>query len=182
MDIYSKGSTPKLNKPGSDCFYEGASSFQAIEIDSVESAVMKELTTLDSDFSTYLTNFKKNLDEMELEFGEKFMTINDKKLGFVNLDAFMSLIDRLKEDIESSRSDSESFFSTCSSEITAINAWLNELEENASNYASASRSYDSYSGKSDANSKEQAAYYKGIMDQYKQLSGDPMSYGDWIRK
>lgn len=182
MDIYSKGNTPKLNKPGSDCYYDGASSFQAIEIDSVESAVMKELTSLDSDFNNYLTNFQKNLEEMDLEFGEKFITINSKKLGFVDMDAFMSLIEKLKENLENSRTDSESFFATCSSEIAAINAWLSELEENASNYSSAAREFNKYSGKSDDYSIAQAANYQSIMNKYKQLSGDPMNYGEWIRK
>lgn len=182
MDIYSKGSTPKLNSPGDNYYYEGATSYKAADISSTKAAVEKELSNLESDLTTQITDFQKKIEELDNSFGEKFIKINNKKLGFVDVEAYTTLATKLKTSIEESVSDSNSFFSTCSSEITNINQWLAKLESNYAAYQSAVSSYQSYAGKTDENAASQAAYYKGIMDQYKQLSGDPTSHGEWIKE
>lgn len=182
MDIYSKGSTPKLNSPGDNYYYEGATSYKAADISTTSSAVEKELSNLESDITSQVTDFQKKIEDLDNNFGENFIKINSKKLGFVDVEAYTTLATKLKTCIEESISDSNSFFSTCSSEITNINQWLEKLESNYTTYQSAASSYQNYSGKTDDNSIQQAAHYKGIMDQYKQLSGDPTSHGEWIKE
>ncbi len=182
MDIYSKSSTPKLNSPGNNYYYDGATSYKAADIGTVQSSVESELKTMEADFSTSITNFKKKVEDLDVSFGEKFITINQKKLGFVDVEAFTSLLDKLKSSIDTSISDTNSFFSTCSSEISTINQWLSTLESNASSYHAAESSYQRYSGKTDSDSISQASHYQSIMNQYQKLSGDPTNHGEWIRE
>ena len=182
MNSYSKSSTPILKSPGNQCYYEGANSFRAADIGTVQAGVERELQTLESDFNTHLVNLQKKVEDLDVGFGEKFISINDKKLGFVDVEAFTSLITKMKSLLESSASDSSSFFSTCANEISNINQWLETLESNASSYQAAKNSYDQYLGRTDENSIAQAANYKSIMDQYQRLSGEPTSYGDWIKE
>ncbi len=182
MDIYSKGSTPKLNSPGNNYYYEGANSYKAADIGTVQSSVESELKTMEADFSTSITKFQKTVESLDEGFGEKFIMINQKKLGFVDVEAFQTLLDKLKKAIDTSVSDSNSFFSTCSSEITAINQWLSTLESNASSYNAAASAFQKYSGKSDDDSISQASHYQGIMNQYQKLSGEPTSHGEWIKE
>lgn len=182
MDKYGMGSTPKLKSPGDNYYYNGASSYQAIEIDSVNADVMGELNSFEGEVTQSLNNFKKKLSEMAEEFGKNFITINDHELGFVDVEAFEALISKLNEAISTSKTDSESFFSTCASEIKAINSWLSQLETNYSNYSSASTTYNNNIGIKDRDAQLVAAQAKSVMNQYKKLSGVPTDYGDWIRK
>lgn len=182
MEQYSKGSTPKLDSPGSNYYYNGSKGYEACEIDSVKSSVMGELSALEGDLSSQLTNFQKNLENMEKSFGEDFITINDRKLGFVDIEAFDSLTKKLKTDLETSESDSESFFSTCENGITAINEWLSQLENNYSNYRSALNTYNTYKNSKDNDEQLVASQAKSTMDKYKKLPGVPTDYGDWVRK
>ena len=182
MNIYSKSSTPKLNSPGNQYYYDGATSFKAADISSVQSSVENALKSMEADFSSSITNLEKRVEDLDIGFGEKFIQINHKKLGFVDVEAFRSLITKLKSAIDSSVNDSSSFFSTCSSEISSINQWLSTLESNASSYQSALASYQSFSGKTDAASVQQASHYQSIMNQYQKLSGDPTNHGEWIRE
>ncbi len=181
MEIYSKGATPRLEAPSGNCYYEGASAFKAADISGVESSVKEALNQLKAEVESSVPNFNKLLEDIDTNFGVKFIKLNDQKLGFVDVEAFNTLSKDLTKSMETSVSDTESFFSTCSSQISAINSWLSELESNAAKYNDAAKRYhDETTGLFQNEAKAAAA--KAEMDKYTKLSGDPMSHGDWIKE
>ncbi len=181
MEIYSKGATPTLEAPSGDNYYEGASSYLAADISEVASATTDALNTLKGEIEQAIPNFNKLIEDLDANFGTKFIKLNDQKLGFVDVEAFQTLSKNLSTDMETSSSNAETFFSTCTSTISSINNWLSELESNAAKYNEAAKIYhDETTGL--FQNKEKAAAAKAEMDKYTKLPNDPMSYGDWIKE
>ena len=120
MEVYSKGSTPRLEAPSGNCYYEGASAFKAADISSVESSVKEALNSLKAEVEESVPKFNKLVEEMDINFGEKFIKLNDQKLGFVDVEAFNTLSKDLSTSMETSSSNADTFFSTCSSSYFPI--------------------------------------------------------------
>ena len=179
MDTYSKGNTPHLSAPsGKKYYYGGASAFRAADISGVESEVNSCLSSLQSDMDANINNFNKTIEELADGFGEKFIKINDKALGIVDVDAFKALADQMKSTIDRDSSETESFFATCSSEINGINSWLDELAENEARYNELNSIINFLLGIFD---QEGARRREAEKQEYERLPNDPMSYGDWIK-
>ncbi len=180
MEVYSKGSTPKLNRPGENYYCEGATSYKAAEISGVESSVNEALNSLKAEIEQNVPNFDKLIEDLDDQFGAKFIQLNDQKLGFVDVEAFNTLSKGLTTSMEKSESNTKAFFATCTNEINNINSWLSELESNAAKYNDAARRYHAETTGLFQN-EAKAAAAKAEMDKYKKLPNDPMSYGDWIK-
>ena len=181
MEVYSKGATPRVEKPGTNYYYEGASSSVAADISDVASSVTETLKTLKSEVDTAVPSFNKLIEELDANFGTDFIKLNDQKLGFVDVEAFNALSKDISKSMDNSASNSDTFFSTCTSAISDINSWLSELEANAAKYNAAAETYRKETTGLMQN-KEKAAAAKAIMDSYTALPSEPMSYGDWIKE
>jgi len=158
MEVYSKSSTPKLDRPSGKNYYDGATSYKAADINDVEESVQTTLSNLKGEVDNAVTNFDKLIEELDVNFGVKFIKLNDQKLGFVDVEAFNTLTKNLKTSMDKSSSDTTSFFGTCKGTITDINSWLTELQNNANEY------------------KQQE------VETYTKLPNEPISYGDWIKE
>ena len=181
MEVYSKDATPRVDKVSGKNYYEGATSYKAADINDVENSVQTVIGDLTVEIESAVTNFDKLIQELDENFGVKFIKLNDQKLGFVDVEAFNTLTKNLKTSLETSSNNATTFFGTSKGNITDINTWLTELQTNAEEYSKLEKSYNADTTGIIKN-PERAAKTKQEMDTYTKLPNEPISYGDWIRE
>ena len=154
MEVYSKDATPRVDKVNGKNYYEGATSYKAADINDVENSVQTVIGDLTVEIESAVTNFDKLIQELDENFGVKFIKLNDQKLGFVDVEAFNTLTKNLKTSLETSSNNATTFFGK------SYNADTTGIIKNP----------------------ERAAKTKQAMDTYTKLPNEPISYGDWIRE
>ena len=183
---YSKSVTPKVEQPGgagSQYYYQNASSFKPADTSAAESAVNEAMTELVTGFTEDVNKFSSVIESMADNFGTKFITINEKRLGFVDQDAFLALTNRGKVAIEDAQTAATEFFGKCNSGNSSINSWLTSLTSNYNTYKHWKDKYDNLCAKTDPTSNDEVEKDRCLqmLSKYKELPNEPITYGEWIK-
>lgn len=187
MKEYSVDNTPNVSIPsgGKTYYYPNAEKYKAKEIGIIESKVNKALSNVYNAIMEAKPKINNNVEDLDKQFGEEFILVNNQKLGFVDVDAYEELIKKLKEEIENAQTTASSFFGDCEENIDEINNWLKTLEKNYSDFkgarirlGQAQKSYGGLPPGTEGYSKLQAA--REEIRSYKRLPHSPKSYGRWI--
>ena len=130
---YGKGDTPKLHREsfGGGTLYSSNTSFNPIPAEN-EKSIIDKVGTYESELEKLFTDLEKNVNNMKTEFGTKFISINGEALGFVDESAFKTVFEQIKAEIETMKSELETFFSACSEGEEKITRFLTMLSDNNS--------------------------------------------------
>ena len=75
MEVYSKDATPRVDKVSGKNYYEGATSYKAADINDVENSVQTVIGDLTVEIESAVTNFDKLIQELDENFGVKFIKL-----------------------------------------------------------------------------------------------------------